>query len=162
MWRTIRIKPYEQLRARARYNYTEKLAFDVSAGGELRQYENGKIRHAFSRVHPRRRIPALPNAPTLRLTGSRQQYASIYNGYNYASTGAALEVRQGITDRFTASLSAGYYSLDFTPVSSGLTKYTGDYYTARISLEAKIVRHLTGQIFYQLLSSHSQTSADRQ
>jgi hypothetical protein len=40
-----------------------------------------------------------------------------------------------------------------------LTEYTGDYYIARISLEAKLLRHLTGQIFYQLISSHSQISA---
>jgi hypothetical protein len=96
---------------------------------------------------------------SLRLTGLRQQYASIYNGYNYAATGAALEARQGITDRFTAAVSAGYSSLDFTPVSRGLVGYSGDYYTARISLEAKIVRHLNAQIFYQFLSSRSQVSA---
>ena len=32
---------YEQLRGRVRYLYTEKIAFDVSGGGELRRYENG-------------------------------------------------------------------------------------------------------------------------
>jgi hypothetical protein len=149
---------YEQLRARARYNYTEKLAFDVSAGGELRQYENGNpdtLSPVFTLAGEYR--PA--ERTSLRLTGSRQQYASIINGYNYASTGATLEVRQGITDRFTAGLSAGYYSLDLTPTRSGLTQHTQDYYTARISLEAKIVRHLSGQIFYQLLNIHMQASS---
>ncbi len=149
---------YEQLRARARYNYTEKLAFDVSAGGELREYQNGKsdtLSPVFTLAAEYR--PTVRT--TLRLTGARQQYASIFNGYNYASTGAALEVRQGITDRFTAAVSAGYYSIDYTGISKGLMNYTGDYYIARISLEAKIVRHLTGQIYYQLLSSRSQASA---
>jgi hypothetical protein len=149
---------FEQLRARARYNYTEKLAFDVSAGGELRQYENGKtatLSPVFTLAGEYR-----PTERTwLRLTGSRQQSASIINGYNYASTGAAWEVRQGITDRFTAAVSAGYYSLDFTPIRSASAQYTQSYYTARISLEAKMVRHLTGQIFYQLISSHYQASA---
>ena len=149
---------YEQLRARARYNYTEKLVFDVSAGGELRQYENGKgdtLSPVFTLAAEYR--PAVRT--TLRLTGSRQQYASIYNGYNYASTGAALEVRQGITDRFAAALSAGYYSIDYTGVSKGLANYAGDYYTARLGLDAIIVRHLTGQVFYQFLSSRSQAGA---
>jgi hypothetical protein len=149
---------YEQLRARARYSYTEKLAFDVSAGGELRQYQNGKaatLSPVFTLAAEYR--PA--ERTTLRLTGSRQQNASIINGYNYASTGAALELRQGITDRFTAEASAGYYSLDFTPIRSASAQYTQDYYIARISLDAKIVRHLTGQIFYQLVSSRAQASA---
>jgi hypothetical protein len=148
---------YEQLRARARYSYTEKLAFDVSAGGESRQYENGRpdtLSPVFTLAGEYR-----PAARTsLRLTGSEQQYAAIYNGYNYASTGAALEIRQGMTDRFTAGLSAGYYSLDFTPARSALKEYAEDYYIVRISLEAKIVRHLNGQVFYQFLNSHTQTS----
>lgn len=33
-----------------------------------------------------------------------------------------------------------------------------DYYLVRVSLEAKIVRHLNGQIFYQYLSNKSQIS----
>jgi hypothetical protein len=149
---------YEQLRARARYNYTEKLAFDASAGGELREYENGKgdtLSPVFTLAAEYR--PAVRTS--LRLTGLRQQYASIYNGYNYAATGAALEARQGITDRFTAAVSAGYYGLDFTPTHSGLIQYSGDYYIARFSLEAKIVRHLNARVFYQFLSSHTQVSA---
>jgi hypothetical protein len=149
---------YEQSRARARYNYTEKLVFDISAGGELRQYENGKadtLSPVFTVTGEYR--PA--ERTSLRLTGFRQQYASIYNGYNYTSTGATFEIRQGITDHFTAAFSASYYSLDFTPINTGLISYTGDYYIARLSLDAKILRHLSGQVFYQLLSSHSQASA---
>ena len=149
---------YEQVRARARYTHTEKLQFDVSAGGELRQYQNGNpgtLRPVFTVAAEYR--PA--ERTTLRLTASRQQYASINNGYNYAATGAGLEVRQGITDRFIAALSSGYYSEDFTGLSRGTISYTGDYYIARISLEAKIVRHLKGQIFYQLISSRAQTSS---
>ena len=146
---------YEQLRARARYNYTEKLAFDVSGGGELRQYEDGNpatlspVFTVAGEYRPTERT-------TVRLTGLRQQYASIFNGYNYALTGASLEGRQGITDRFIAALSVSYYNINYTPTIRGLTQSTGDYYIARVSLEAKIVHHLTGQIYYQLLSSQTQ------
>jgi hypothetical protein len=148
---------YEQLRARARYNYTEKLVFDISVGGELREYESGAsdtFNPVFSvagEYHPAERT-------TLRLTGSRQLSAANFNGYNYDTTGATLEVSQGITDRFTANLSVGYYTVDYTPVTAGLVKYTDDYYTARIGLDAKIVRHLNGQIFYQLISSQTSGS----
>jgi hypothetical protein len=150
---------YEQLRARARYNYTEKLSFDASAGGELRQYDNGSpdtLTPVFSIAGEYRPV----ERTSLRLTGYRQQYASILNNYYYTSTGATLGVRQGITDRFTANLSVGYYTLDYTPSSGVLVKYTDDYYTARISLEAKIIRHLNGQIFYQLISRQSQAGGD--
>jgi hypothetical protein len=146
---------YEQLRARARYIHTEKLNFDVSVGGELRQYENGNpstLFPVFTIVGEYR----LSEWTTLRLTGYRQLYASIFNGYNYASTGATLEVRHGFTDRFSAALSAGYYSLEYTRVTGPLITHTDGYYSARISLDAKIIPHLTGQIFCQWLSRQSQ------
>jgi hypothetical protein len=149
---------YEQLRGRARYNYTEKLVFDVSVGGELRQYENGKpetLYPVFSVAAEYQ--PAVRT--TLRLTGFRQQYASIFNGYNYISTGASVDLRQGITERFTADFSVGYYDLDYLPTIRGPTQYTGDYYIVRGSLEAKIVRHLTGQVFFQYLYSESQINS---
>jgi hypothetical protein len=152
---------YEQLRVRARYSYTEKLNFDVSGGGELRQFESGAP-ESFSPVFSIAAQYLIAERTALRLTGSEQKYASDLNGYNYTSTGAALEVSQGITDRFTANLSVGYYALDYTPVggAAGLAKYNEDYYTAKIGIEAKIVRHLTGQIFYQLTSLKSQSTGD--
>src|SRR5450759_3674695 len=145
---------YEQLRARARYNYTEKLAFDASVGGELRQYENGNG-DTFSPVFSLSGAYRPAERTTVSLTGYRQQNASVFNGYNYTSTGATLSLRQGITDRYTADLSVGYYTLDYAPTSGALIKYTDEYYTARIGLEAKIIRHLTGKIFYQLISRQS-------
>jgi hypothetical protein len=150
---------YEQLRARARYLYTQKLTFDISAGGELRQYGDKRsetlspVFTVVGKYHAAERT-------LLILTGYRQQYAAIYNGYNYSSTGAKLDVWQGITDRFDAIISAGYYSIGYTPINSTLEKYTGNYYVARISLEAKIIHHLTGQVFYQLQSSRTQVSGD--
>jgi hypothetical protein len=150
---------FEQLRLRCRYIFTQKLTFDVSVGGELRQFESG-LPETLSPVFDIAGQYQLAERTWVKLSASRQQYASIYNGYNYASTGAALEVRQGITDRFTAAVTAGYYSLDFTPITATLAKYTGYYYLARISLDAKIVHHLTGEVFYQGVSSHSQANGD--
>jgi hypothetical protein len=146
---------YEQLRARARYNYTEKLVFDASVGAELRQYQSKStdtLNPVFTFAGEYQ--PAVRTS--LRVSGFRQLFASIFNGYNYTATGASLEVRQGITERFTAALSGGYYDLDFNPAVQGATEYTGAYYIVRASLDAKIVRHLGGQIFYQYLDSKSQ------
>jgi hypothetical protein len=96
----------------------------------------------------------------LSLTGSGQLSAANFNGYNNDTTGATLQASQGITDRFTANASIGYYTVDYTPVTTGLMKYTDDYYTARFGLDAKIVRHLSGQVFYQLTSSQSPVNGD--
>jgi len=142
-----RNQEFEQLLARARYSYTEKLVFDTSVGGELRQYENG---------HPETLSPVFTVTgsywpavrTTLSLTGYRRQYAAVFNDFNYASTGANLDIRQGITDRFTADLSLGYYDLEYIPLDSGSSTHTDGYYIAKITLEAKIARHLTGQIYY--------------
>jgi hypothetical protein len=150
---------FEQVRARARYDYSRKLSFDVSFGGELRQFENG-LPETLTPVFNIAAVYQLTERTSLRLNGFRQQFAAIYNGYNYATTGATLEVRQGITDRFTTVLSMGYYSIDYTPILSTLKKYTGNYYVASVSLDAKIVRHLSSQIFYQRVSGQSQINPD--
>jgi hypothetical protein len=149
---------FEQLRARARYSYTEKLAFDVSAGGELREYEDGNPDKLFP-VFSLSALYRPAERTSVSLTGFRQQYASIYNTYNYDITAITLGLQQGITERFSVGLSAGYYSLGFTPITGGFPKYSGDYYLARIGLNAKIIQHLTGQIFYQYLSNESQIAA---
>ncbi len=151
---------YEQLRARVRYNYTEKLVFDISGGGELRQYENGKSA-TFSPVFSLTGAYRPTERTTVSLTGYRQQNASIFNGYNYTVTGAALSLSQGITDRFTAEASVGYSILDYAPITSALANYTDDYISARIGLEAKILRHLNGQIYYNLISIQSPVGGDR-
>ena len=150
---------YEQLRARVRYNYTEKLVFDISGGVELRQYENGKSA-TFSPVFNLTGAYRPAERTTVSLTGYRQQNASIFNGYNYTVTGAALSLSQGITDRFTAEASVGYSIQDFAPITGALANYTDDYITTRLSLEAKILRHLNGQVFYQLLNRQSQVGGN--
>lgn len=142
---------YEQLLARVRYFFTEKLTFDASIGGEVIQYENGEP-DTFTPVftltgsyHPAERT-------TVSLTGTRQEYANIFYGYNYTSTGVTLGVSQGITDRFTADASVGYSIFDFQPITSAQVNFSEYYYTAHLGLTAKIVRHLVGQVYYNLTS----------
>ena len=151
---------YEQLRARARYLLSEKLTFDASVGGEVRQYENGRS-DTFTPVFTVTGAYRPTERTTVSLTGYRQPSAAIYNGYNYISTGATLGVSQGITDRFTAMASVGYYTLDYESVTRTVANYTDDYYTARISLDAKILRHLVGQVYYALVNVQSATGGDR-
>ena len=148
---------YEQVRARVRYNLSEKLTFDGSFGGELRQYENGEsdtLTPVFTLVGTYR----LTERTTLSLAGYRQVYASILNGYNYTGTGASLGCSQEITDRFTVNANLGYYFLDFTAVNRTLANYSEDYYNARLSLQAKILHHLIGAVYYNLNLISSQSS----
>lgn len=150
---------YEQIRARARYDYTEKLVFDVSAGGELRQYENGHsetlspIFSVSAEYRPAERT-------TVRLTGYRQQFSSIFNGYYYINTGATLDLRQGITERFVVDASVGFFAQDNIPITIASPSHTDDYYIARIGLEAKIIWHLAGNVYYQRVSRLSQTDGN--
>ena len=150
---------YEQLRARVRYNFTEKLVFDASVGGEVRQYENGES-DSFNPVFTLSGSYRPTERTTVSLTGYRQQNASILNGYNYTSTGANLGVSQGITDRFTADVSAGYYILDFQSINNARANYSENYYTAHFGLQAKIVRHLTSQIYYDLTGIQRSVGGD--
>ena len=150
---------YEQLRARVRYTLTEKLTFDASGGGEMREFQNGKadtltpVFNVAGYYRPTERT-------SLSLNGYRQQYASILNGYNYTTTGAMLGVRQEMTDRFTADLNAGYYSLSYEAVTSPNPGYSDGYCTAQLGLDVKIIRHLTGHLFYNLLNCQSHNAGD--
>jgi hypothetical protein len=146
---------YEQLRARARYNYTEKLTFDVSVGGELRQYENGSS-ETLTPVFSLAGVYQVAERTWLQLTGSREIYAAIFNGYNYTTTGVTLDVRQEITDRFTAKLSIGYSSIEYAAVNDPSTTHNDDFVTARLSFEAKIRRYVNGEIYYQWINRQSQ------
>ena len=96
----------------------------------------------------------------MRLTGYRQHNASIFNGYNYTSTGATLNLSQGITDRFTADVSVGYFVLDYKAITSARANYSDDYYNAHFGLQAKIVRHLTSQIYYDLTGIQRSVGGD--
>jgi hypothetical protein len=149
---------FQQLRVRARYFYTEKLNFDASVGVEVRQYENGHgdtaapVFSVSGEYKPAERTD-------IRLSASRQRYASIVNslvnGEYYDSTGVSLNMRQGITDRFAASASASFYVLDYTPINAGVASHSDDYYSFQVGLEAKIVRHLVGTFYYQWLNRES-------
>jgi hypothetical protein len=146
---------YEQLRARARYLYTDKLTFDVSAGGELREYENGKG-DTLTPVFTLAGQYQVAERTWLRVSGMRQPSAAIFDGYNFVNTGATFEFRQGITDRFTIALSLGYDDVSYTGVAAPSSTHNDSFVIPRIEADAKIYRHVTGLVFYQLISRGSQ------
>ena len=125
----------------------------------MREYESGQS-GTFSPVFSLSGSYWPAARTSVNLTASRQQNASILNGYNYTSTGVSLGLTQGITDRFTAGVNIGYNSLDYTPVTAGPAKYTDAYYTARVNFDAKILQHLTGGVFYQMTTLQSANSGD--
>jgi hypothetical protein len=71
-----------------------------------------------------------------------------------------MDLRQGVTERFTVNVSIGFFAQDNTPITIVSPSYTDDYYSARIGLEAKIIWHLNGDIYYQRVSRLSQTGGD--
>jgi cell division protein FtsI/penicillin-binding protein 2 len=145
---------FEQVRARVRYNYTEKVNFDVSAGGELREYQNGHsaaLDPVFSLAG--KYLPS--ERTTVALIGYRQQVASIYNGYYYADTGANLSLQQEIVYICTLDISMGYHVLNYTPINNQTSQYTDSFYDAKVGVEFHIIKHLSGQMFYQMIQRTS-------
>jgi len=142
-----RNQTYGQLRVRVRYTLSAKLALDASAGGELRAYDSGQS-DTTTPVFSLTASYQLARRTLLSVTGSRQKYAFIFNGYNYLTTGANVYLTQDLTDRFTARASAGVESLQYLTTKHGLKNYTDQFYYARLDVEAKIIRHLTGQMYY--------------
>jgi hypothetical protein len=150
---------FAQLRVRARYNRTEKLAFEASVGGELREYENGTADRLRPVFEVGVEYPITARA-WLRIGGFRQQYAAIFNGYNYATTAATIEFRQGITDRLTAELSLGFYSIDYAAILAPSESHTDGDYLARISVDARLAHFLNARVYYQFLNRQSGFNGD--
>lgn len=142
---------FEQLRARARYYYTQKLTFDASAGGELRQFEGGTSDLLSPVFDVGAGYQAAPRT-ALSLSGYGREYATIVNGTYTTSTGVSLGVSQGVSERLTINFTGSYFLLDYTPFQNTSAAITDGYYEVRTGVQAKLVRHLTGELFYQWLN----------
>jgi hypothetical protein len=141
--------------ARARYQFGERLSADLSAGGQVRQYESGRhqtIEPVFSLTGYYR-----PTETTaLWLAGYRREQAAIFNGANYITTGATLGARQQLLDRLFLSMDLAYSTFDYLGTAqNAVTSRTDHYAVAKLGFEVHFSHHLVGNAFYQFRTLNS-------
>ncbi|HON06937.1 MAG TPA: hypothetical protein PLW02_02430 [Verrucomicrobiota bacterium] len=139
---------YEQFRARARYYIFERLWIDGSVGMQLRQFDTDRS----STTEPVFTLSASysPRDRTvISLSASRQEYASVYSGYNYLSTSIGANVYQQIGKRYTAIIGGGFSRYDYIATFTGKSlDRSDDYFYTGLSFKARITKHLDGSFFY--------------
>ncbi len=149
---------YEQVLARVRYRLAEKIDVGLAVGAEWRQFASGldSLQPVFTLDASYR-----PNeSTTLSLTGYRQDYASVYSGYDYLLTGVSAGISRRFWDRYFASLGLSYnnyaYQANATTLSAGLSD---NYFSVNAGLEMKVTKHLQARLFYQFRTWESNQSA---
>lgn len=139
---------YEQFRVRGRYHILEKLWIDGSAGIQLRQFDTDRS----STTEPVFSLSASysPRPTTvISLMASRQEYASVFSGYNYLSTSIGADIYQQIGRRYTATVYGGISRYDYLATFAGTSlDHSNDYYYTGLSFKARIAKHLEGTFFY--------------
>jgi hypothetical protein len=139
---------YEQALFRVIYAATEKLAFNASAGGELRQTDDGDV---FSPVFSLGAVWKPTDSTSVSLEGRRRTYASAaLVGQDYEATGLTISVRQRFLQRFYLSLAAGYEHTEYIAVQPGIVaNRVDDYYFIRPSFDWDLSEYFSVGLFYE-------------
>ncbi len=139
---------YEQGLVRVVYHASQKLDFNVSGGGEVRQFEGG-AGSKFNPVFSLGATYAPRDGTTLTLTGSRTDRSSLIGGFNYTSTTITMTARQRFLQRFFLTLTGGYQNADYHSTVTGLSiKRTDNYFFFRPSVDWQVAQHWTAGLFY--------------
>jgi hypothetical protein len=151
---------YGQGRLHISYQYTEKLNFDATVGGEYRQYSGG----SKSEGDPVFTL-GLTYRPfvdtTFSLNAFRSEFASpLFTAQDFVGTGVSFTLTQKFIDRFTASLAFGYEHDDYTPTNSSVANINrdDDYVFVRPGLTYSFKNWLTVTIYYQYSRNSSSQS----
>lgn len=153
---------YGQALLHVAYQFTDKLTFDGSVGGEYREYSSG----GASRGDPVFNL-ALTYHPfvdtTLTLSGFRSEFASpLFGGQDFVGTGVALAVSQKFIDRFTASISFGYEHDNYISASSNAPNIDrkDDYVYIRPNISYNFRTWLKAEVYYQFSRNSSTQSVN--
>jgi len=134
---------------RARYNYSELFAVDGSLGAEYRQYDSGRS-DTFTPYFSLGAVYRPWERLYLRMGVARRQVGSFGQGSAYTCTGGYLILHKDITDRFSLISEVDYYQYDYISTTKAAnTSQPSDYYSARLSADYKLWKHVNLQAYYE-------------
>ncbi len=148
---------YGQGRLHVSYQFTDKLTFDGSVGGEYRQYSSG----GASRGDPVFTLGLIYHPfvdTTVTLSGFRSEFASpLFGGEDFIGTGVAFAVSQRFIDRFTASIAIGYEHDKYIVASSNAPNIDrkDDYVYIRPNISYNFRAWLNAEVYYQFSRNSS-------
>jgi hypothetical protein len=139
---------FERLGVRVRYELTRMFIVDGSVGVEDRQFDSGRS----DEVSPFFNVGATYQPwerAYFRLNITRQQSASLNNGYSYVSSGGNLTLHKDFTDRFSVQTELGYYQTDSNPIRNvANNSKPSDYYSLQLKGKVKLLKYLDAEAFY--------------
>jgi len=139
---------YQQPLIRGIYQITGKLDIRSYLGFEVREY-NGGISDTVDPVFNVALIYQFRPLTTFTLEAHRQDRPSPQADYNYKTLGFSGGVRQRMFGRLSASVTAGYDSVDYVQLSSLASLNRSDsYYSVRAGLDYEVDQHMTASLFY--------------
>jgi hypothetical protein len=152
---------YGQLRFLADYDLTGKLAFHLSAGGEIRHYDNGDGQNNATPVfslgltyHP------FPDT-SIGISGYRNVNASPSAvGENYVATGLALQLSQLLFQRLTVGITSGYENDEYRATQQDAEEAgrEDNYFFIQPSLTYKFRDWLSASLAYEFRRNSSNES----
>lgn len=146
---------YQQVLLRGIYRLTGKLDVRLMAGGEYREYENGRA----ATIDPVFGIAAIyqpSERTTLTLDGHRMDQPSPFGDYNYVTLGVYAGVRQTIVGSWSVGLSGGYDSIEYVRSRSSANGNRSDgYLSLRASVDYDMNSHIKWALFYILRQNDS-------
>jgi hypothetical protein len=139
---------YQQALLRGLYQISGKLDVRSYLGVEVREYDGG-ISDTVDPVFNLILIYQFRPKTTFTLEAHRRDQPSPEGFYNYKTLGFSGGVKQKLFEKFSASLSAGYDSVDYVQLSSTATVNRSDgYYSVRAQLDYEVDRHFIASLFY--------------
>jgi hypothetical protein len=143
------IQTYVTPGLRASYKTTEKTDVALSAGGELRFFEDstssfGPVFSLSGTYHP-------TDTSDLSLDAyRREQNSAVLGGQNYITTGVGFRVAQRFRDRYRASLSFTYDNIEYESAKRGIAATrVDDYFLLRYGVDIIIATSWTVGVFHQ-------------
>ncbi len=143
---------YQQLLGHVEYKYSRKVTFDLSGGGEVREYQGSVTGDKLSPVFNLEASYMPWDSTVITLSGGRR-YLPSYNftGQDYIDTNVALTGRQRFFQKFHYSLGLGYENDSYEGAGIAVVgpTRTDDYYYATTGVDWDPNTWLTASIFYK-------------
>ena len=144
---------YEQVLARLRYRATEKIRFDLTAGGELRDIHG--VTNTTNGVFSLGVSYAPFDGTTVFLQGYRRTVTSANSlPANYTVTGVEAQIRQRFARRFYFVIAAGYQNVDYEYFTSP-TQRRDEIFYIHPSLGIDVTSWLTCEVGAEYRQDHS-------
>lgn len=141
---------FQQFSVRAKYQLSDKVDLNASAGAEFREFQGNGRDTYISPVFDLGLNWKPFDGTSIGVTASRRTTSSAaLAGQDYTSTSFGVSIRQRFLRRFTLGLTGGYQNSDyFSTVSNAGSARNDDYFYVQPSIDATVTRFWSVGAYY--------------